>query len=69
MLAGAGIKGGQVVGKSTKDCGLPADDAVHVTDFFATMYHALGYKSTDAVRDQFGRPHHFLQGRPLLKMF
>ena len=68
MLAGAGIKGGQVIGKSTKDGGLPADDAVHVTDFFATMYAALGFTSADAVTDVSGRPHHFLQGRPVAKL-
>jgi len=69
MLAGSGIKGGQVIGRSTKDGGLPADDAVHVTDFFATIYHALGYTSADSVKDLAGRPHHFLQGRPVSKLF
>ncbi len=69
MLAGSGIKGGQVIGRSTKDGGLPADDAVHVTDFFATIYHALGYTSADSVKDVTGRPHHFVQGRPVMKLF
>jgi hypothetical protein len=69
VLAGAGVRGGTVVGRSTKDGGLPADDAVHVTDFFATLYHALGYSSADAVVDVSGRPHHFVQGRPVLKLF
>lgn len=68
LLAGAGIRAGQVIGKSTKDGGLPADDPVHVTDFFATMYHALGFTSADAVRDVAGRPHHFMQGRPVPKL-
>ena len=68
MLAGAGIQGGQVIGKSTKDGGLPADDPVHVTDFFATMYHALGFTPADAVQDVTGRPHHFVQGRPVPKL-
>jgi hypothetical protein len=68
VLAGAGIKGGQVIGKSTKDGGLPADDPVHVTDFFATMYHKLGYTSADAVRDLAGRPHYFVQGQPVSKL-
>jgi hypothetical protein len=69
VLAGAGVRGGTVVGKSTKDGGLPADDAVHVTDFFATIYHALGYTAADAVTDVTGRPHHFVQGRPVQKLF
>ncbi len=69
VLAGAGIQGGQVIGKTTKDGGLPADDAVHVTDFFASIYQALGYTSANAVKDVAGRPHHFVQGRPVAKLF
>jgi hypothetical protein len=69
VLAGGGVKGGQVIGKSTKDGGLPADEAVHVSDFFASMYHALGYTSASAVKDATGRPHHFVTGRPVAKLF
>ncbi|MBA4188038.1 MAG: DUF1501 domain-containing protein [Planctomycetaceae bacterium] len=68
VLAGAGIRGGQVIGRSDKNGGLPADDPVHVSDFFATMYQALGYTSASAVHDTSGRPHHFMQGRPLAKL-
>lgn len=68
VLAGAGVRGGTVVGKSTKDGGLPADDAVHVTDLFATMYAALGYDTSTAVTDATGRPHHVVQGRPVPKL-
>jgi hypothetical protein len=69
VLAGGGIRGGQVIGRTTTDGGLPADDAVHVTDLFATMYHALGYSGADAVKDATGRPHHVVQGRPVMKLF
>jgi hypothetical protein len=69
LLAGAGIRGGQVLGRSDKQGGVPADDAVHVTDFVATIYHALGFTSADAVKDSFGRPHHFLVGQPVRKLF
>jgi len=48
---------------------MPTDEAVHVTDFVSTIYHALGYTSADAVKDPFGRPHHFLQGQPVMKLF
>lgn len=68
VLAGCGIRGGQVIGKSDKNGGLPADDPVHVTDFFATMYQALGYTSASAVHDTSGRPHHFMHGRPVAKL-
>jgi hypothetical protein len=40
-----------------------------VSDFFASIYHALGYTSADSVRDLAGRPHHFVQGRVVAKLF
>lgn len=69
MLAGAGVRGGQVIGRSDKQGGVPADDPVHVSDFFASIYQALGYTSADAVMDISGRPHHFVQGRPVARLF
>jgi uncharacterized protein (DUF1501 family) len=42
LLAGGGIKGGQIVGE-TDDLGYhPIKDAVHVHDLQATMLHCLG---------------------------
>lgn len=69
VLAGGGIKGGQVYGKSDKQGGTPADNPVHVSDFFATMYHALGYGADTRVTDPTGRPHYIVQGKPVLDLF
>ena len=69
LLAGGGVKGGRVYGRSDKQGGRPADCPVHVSDFFATMYHALGYGSETYVSDPSGRPHHIVQGKPLLELF
>lgn len=65
LLAGAGIKGGQAYGKSDKQGGVPADSPVHASDFFATMYQALGYGPETKVYDQTGRPHFIVQGRAI----
>ena len=43
MLAGGGVRGGQVVGRSDSQGAVPADNPVHASDFLATMYYALGY--------------------------
>jgi uncharacterized protein (DUF1501 family) len=40
-LAGAGIKGGQVIGSSTPDGTSVKDRAVSVADLFCTFCHAL----------------------------
>ena len=42
---------------------------MHVTDFVATIYHALGYSSETIVHDVTGRPHRVIEGKPLLKLF
>jgi arylsulfatase A-like enzyme len=47
---------------------VPADNPVHVSDFVATIYHALGYDSSTRVTDPSGRPHFVVQGRPVAEL-
>ena len=42
LLAGGGIRGGQVYGSSDKIAAYPKDNPVSPEDFLATIYHALG---------------------------
>jgi Protein of unknown function (DUF1501) len=69
VLAGGGVRGGRVYGRSDKQGGVPADNPVHVSDFFATMYHALGYGSNTHVTDPTGRPFFVVQGNPVMDLF
>jgi uncharacterized protein (DUF1501 family) len=69
VLAGGGLRGGRVYGRSDKQAGTPADNPVHVSDFFATMYHALGYGPETHVTEPNGRPFFVVQGRPVLELF
>jgi uncharacterized protein (DUF1501 family) len=69
VLAGGGVRGGQVIGRSDPQGGVPADHPVHVSDFVATIYHALGYGAETRVIDPFGRPHFIVQGKPVLGLF
>src|SRR5205807_1205091 len=41
-LAGAGVRGGQVIGASDRHGSEPADRPVTPGDFAATLFHALG---------------------------
>ncbi|MBI2808420.1 MAG: DUF1501 domain-containing protein [Planctomycetes bacterium] len=68
VLAGGGLRGGRVVGRSDAQGGVPADNPVHVSDFVATIYHALGYDSSTRVTDPSGRPHFVVQGRPVAEL-
>ena len=55
MLAGGGIKGGQVVGK-TDELGFNiVEDKVHVHDLQATMLHCLGFDHTRLTYRHMGR--------------
>ncbi|HEV3342145.1 MAG TPA: DUF1501 domain-containing protein [Pirellulales bacterium] len=69
VLAGGGVQGGQVLGSSDNLAGEPKDHPVHVSDFVATIYHALGYGSETQVVDMFGRRHFIVAGTPLTKLF
>ncbi len=69
VLAGGGVVGGQVYGGSDKLAATPADNPVHVSDFVATMYFALGYGQETKVIDPTGRPHLVIKGVPLYELF
>lgn len=56
VLAGGGIRGGQVYGSSDRHAAYPASDAVHPVNLVATVYHALGVPPELTLPDQQGRP-------------
>jgi hypothetical protein len=58
LLAGGGLKTGQVIGSTTRDGGEADSRPVHFQDVFATLYRALGIDvATAQVVDLAGRPH------------
>jgi len=56
VLCGGGIKGGQVVGKTSEDAMTVADRPVVVQDMFATMAMALGIDPSIQNMSNIGRP-------------
>jgi hypothetical protein len=56
VLAGGGIKGGQVVGRTSKDGTAVEDRPVPVPDFMATVCKALGVDPTTQNISNVGRP-------------
>ena len=69
VLAGGGIRGGQVWGKSDRDSAYPTSDPVSPEDLLATIYHSMGISSHAEMRDQFGRPHRVVDGEPIRQLF
>ncbi len=56
MLAGAGIKGGTVVGASDATASFVKDRPVSTTEICATVYELLGIDPEMRIRDRSGRP-------------
>jgi hypothetical protein len=67
ILAGGGMKVGQVIGSTDKIGGTAASHPVHYHDVLATVYHNLGIDPNGFVEDKTGRPIMILPGsaRPI----
>ena len=63
VLAGGGIRGGQVYGASDATAAYPARDAVTPEDTIATVYHAMGLPPETLIHDQQNRPHRLSEGQ------
>lgn len=64
-LAGAGIRGGVVLGASDREGGFPRDCPVEPSDVTATLFHLLGIAPDTEIRDSLNRPHPISRGRVL----
>ena len=65
VLAGGGIRGGQVYGRSDRFAAYPAADPVRPVDLVATVYEALGVDPHLTLPDRQGRPLVVCPGTPL----
>jgi hypothetical protein len=70
VLAGAGIRGGILHGRSDKDAAYPADQPVRPEDLAATIFHALGIDPELRIQDAQNRPVPLMEGgTPLRGLF
>jgi uncharacterized protein (DUF1501 family) len=65
VLAGGGVRGGQVIGRSDRNAAYVADRPVSPADFLATIYSALGIDPHAEVRDRENRPYTLVDGDPI----
>lgn len=69
MIAGGGLKGGQVVGKTNSKAEHPVDRALKPGDLLATIYHVMGIDTRQTFKDHSGRPHAILdEGKPIAEV-
>jgi uncharacterized protein (DUF1501 family) len=70
LLAGSGIKGGRVVGKTKPDGSEVADRPVTVPDLFQTFCRALGLNPSSELLTPQGRPVKIVdEGKPVSELF
>ena len=69
LMAGAGIRGGQVVGETDARAELPKDRPIYPEDITKTVYYAMGIQDLEA-KDKLGRAYNLLdEGKPLTELF
>lgn len=69
VMAGGGIRGGQVFGASDKHAAYPKLQPVTPPDLLATIYFALGLPPESEIRDPQGRPMPISKGQPITALF
>jgi hypothetical protein len=69
LLAGGGVRGGQVHGASDAQAASVKDNPVSPEDLLATIYHAFGVSPDAEIHDREGRPHRVSSGSPVERLF
>jgi hypothetical protein len=69
VLAGAGIRGGQVYGSSDRSAAYPSTNPVSPADIAATIFHCLGIDPRGEMTDQQGRPIVVSRGTVVKELF
>jgi uncharacterized protein (DUF1501 family) len=65
VMAGGGVRGGQVYGSSDRTGAYPTSNPVTPQDLMATLYHQLGVDPHSLIHDQQGRPYTLVEGTPV----
>ena len=65
LFAGAGVKGGTVIGSSDRNGAYPASEPQTPEHFAATIYEALGIPRDAVWHDATRRPYHVYQAEPI----
>ena len=70
LIAGGGVRGGQVYGESDRHGAYPKADKVHPYDLVATLHHALGIDPQTEYLDTLKRPRRLVEnGKPIAGLF
>ena len=69
VLAGGGLRTGQVIGATNRLGEHATERPVHVQEIVATLYHALGFRTHEVtLADQTGRPQYLVERGPIAEL-
>lgn len=69
VFAGAGVRGGQVIGRSDRSAAYPAASPYYPSNLGATIYHVLGVNPRTAIADRLNRPMHLNEAEVIAPLF
>jgi hypothetical protein len=69
LMAGAGVRGGQVYGSSDASAAYAAESPVSPDDLAATVFDRLGISLDQQMQDAQGQPHPLCSGKAVLGLF
>ncbi len=69
VLAGGGVRGGQVIGSSDGHSAYPRERPVHVSELSATLFHLFGIDPRAQLYDIQGQFHTICDGNPVTELF
>jgi uncharacterized protein (DUF1501 family) len=69
LFSGAGVRGGQVIGRSDAVAAYPATNPFSPDDLGATVYHVLGIDPASELRDRLDRPVQLNRGSVIQGLF
>jgi hypothetical protein len=69
LVAGGGMRAGELYGKSDETGSSPKENPVHPTDLVATIYYALGIDPDTIMYNDLNQPRELVQGKPLVQLF
>lgn len=69
VVAGAGVKRGNVHGQSDKTASAPFNDPVHPIELLASIYHSFGIDPHTIVYNHLNQPRELVQSEPVTKLF
>jgi hypothetical protein len=69
LFAGAGVRGGQVIGQTDYKAAYPISQPWSPADVCTTIYSALGVSPDAVLKDPLERPHHLLNGKVIAPLY